>query len=446
MNHFPECGSPGTLPSVSQRTIPVSVPAVSRRARASRSLLTAAFAAVVVGLVPAGAQAAARVEKVEIPSSKGYVDLSATKLNRPAKSLTATVVLPEGYDAEPQREWPVLYLLAGVGDTSDAYVDPKKGNVLKVAAGFPGIIVTPESGRGYFTDWWRGGKRTGSQWERYMLEELIPFVEDRYRLAPGRNNRAIGGVSMGGFGGTLLSGQLPSYFGNAISVSGMLNAQSPEVVNVLPIDMGAPYTRVWGRPTGDYALGHNPVEMTINNANTRLWLSSGNGTPSNRFPFSFAAWTSGALAEQATRAHTLRFSARAKRDGADVTVFGYQGVHDWPYWRAAMPAMFSKWKPFTAASAPDPTSWKYKTIAPRGNVWGLGYKFDEAPTKLAIFERDGNVISGNGSGIVTFTPGAAFDDASGNGSRPDCAFTVTLPFEQTLPEGCGFDGTPAATR
>lgn len=402
-----------------------------------RAALTAAFVAIAAGLAPSPASAAQQVETIDVPSSKGYVDLSQTRLNKATK-LQANVLLPDGYDADPSKRWPVVYLLAGVGDNMTAWLDPKKGDARKTFKDFPGIVVMPESGRGYFTDWWRGGTREGSRWERYYFEEVIPTIESKYRILPGRQNHAIGGLSMGGYGGTLFVGQLPSYFGSAFSLSGLLDLQSPEVVTVLPIDIGSPYTRIWGRDRGPYATTHNPTKMVGNNVGSRVYVSAGDGKPSTKYEFNFSAWTSGSVAELSVRTQSLRYAARSREAGVDITYAGRTGAHDWPYWRADIPRLL-KWGLFNAPPVTDPaanTSWTYRTMAPHGNAWSLGYKFATAPTDVVTLQRAGQVVKGAGKGTVTITPGAADADATGNGTKTECAFTVALPFEHTLPAGC----------
>lgn len=392
-----------------------------------------------LALAPSPAGAAQRLETIDLPSTAGNIDLAQTRLNRPATKLQANVLLPDGYDAEPGKRWPVLYLLAGVGDNMTAWADPKKGDVRKTLAGFPGIVVMPESGRGYFVDWWRGGTRQGSAWERYYLEEVIPGIESRYRIAPGRANHAIGGISMGGYGGMTLSAALPSYFGNAISLSGLLDLQAWGSVNVLPLDIGSPYSRIWGLPTGPYATVHNPVKLAPQLVGTRLYLYNGNGTVDTRYPFNFSASTSGSVAEQEVRNQTMRFANTVRAAGGTALTYStHTGVHDWPYWRAEL-AGLRKWNPFGAppiADAAQATSWSYATMAGRGNVWGLGFKLDRLPRSIVTLRRSGQQLSAEGVGTITITPGAADADASGNGTKTQCAFTTTLPFTRTLPEGC----------
>lgn len=91
---------------------------MSPRARSSRRWLRGVLAAAAFTLLPVhAAHAAARYEEIDLPSTKGNIDLSYVKLNR-LTSLMATVRLPDGYDEQPDKRWPVLYLLPGIGDNS----------------------------------------------------------------------------------------------------------------------------------------------------------------------------------------------------------------------------------------------------------------------------------------------------------------------------------------
>ena len=84
-------------------------------------------------------------------------------------ALRVNVLLPDGYDERSSRRYPVLYLLHGVGDAYDSWALPGQGEILDVARGFPGFIVMPEADRGFYTNWWNGGRRGDPGWERYHL-------------------------------------------------------------------------------------------------------------------------------------------------------------------------------------------------------------------------------------------------------------------------------------
>ncbi|HEY0586958.1 MAG TPA: alpha/beta hydrolase-fold protein [Pseudoduganella sp.] len=120
----------------------------------------------------------------------------------------ASVYLPAGYSA--QRRYPVLYLLHGLAGNHHewpAYV--RAGAVLDtaIAAGkaVPMIVVMP-NGRALPDDRPPPDERKFSpehiagfaNFERDLLESLIPAIDKAYPTLAGRGQRAIAGLSMGG--------------------------------------------------------------------------------------------------------------------------------------------------------------------------------------------------------------------------------------------------------
>lgn len=117
------------------------------------------------------------------------------------------VYLPPGYFQSNTR-YPVLYLVHGAGDPAAAWVNVGATNVIldnliadKKAV--PMIVVMPFNGSNNPAPQAGGGRGGGapgavSPFENYMLKELIPAVEKKYRVAPGRQNRGMAGVSAGG--------------------------------------------------------------------------------------------------------------------------------------------------------------------------------------------------------------------------------------------------------
>ncbi len=63
-----------------------------------------------------------------------------------------------------------------------------------------------------------------------MLKTIVPMVGKRLHICSSRNDHAIAGLSMGGYGAIYLASQLPGYFGNAASFSGVLSPQSPDFI------------------------------------------------------------------------------------------------------------------------------------------------------------------------------------------------------------------------
>src|SRR4051794_36901947 len=107
---------------------------------------------------------AARIETWTTQS--GFVDPSKVQFNGPPrpKALRVNVYLPDGYDGK--AAFPVLYLLHGHGDAYDDWAS-SKGQVTEIAKNLGAVIVMPEGARGWYADWWNGGRRGAPAWERY---------------------------------------------------------------------------------------------------------------------------------------------------------------------------------------------------------------------------------------------------------------------------------------
>jgi enterochelin esterase family protein len=113
------------------------------------------------------------------------------------------IYTPPGY-GKTTRSYPVLYLLHGSNDTAAGWTMAGNANfvldnLLAESKAVPMIVVMPfghATPFGVLTP--AGGVSNDELFERYLLEDVIPTVEARYRVAPGRENRAIAGLSMGG--------------------------------------------------------------------------------------------------------------------------------------------------------------------------------------------------------------------------------------------------------
>lgn len=110
------------------------------------------------------------------------------------------VYTPPGYDQKRSARYPVLYLLHGNNDTAAGWTDVGKANfildnLLAEKKSVPMIIVMPW---GHAVPYDGPQSNNTATVERYLLEDVIPQVEKKYRVASGRKNRVIVGLSMGG--------------------------------------------------------------------------------------------------------------------------------------------------------------------------------------------------------------------------------------------------------
>ena len=113
-----------------------------------------------------------------------------------------SVYLPEGY-AESQIDYPVLYLLHGSGDDETGWLTKGKAkaildSLITNELSCPMIVVMPN---GYLEQ--TGLIKPTRLWMESTFEEnfsqLIAWTETHYRTLSNKENRAIAGLSMGGF-------------------------------------------------------------------------------------------------------------------------------------------------------------------------------------------------------------------------------------------------------
>jgi S-formylglutathione hydrolase FrmB len=139
------------------------------------------------------------------------------------KTLPYNVVLPVDYN-QPRakaKRYPVLYLLHGLTGHYDNWTTKTK--LADYAAQYAMIIVTPEGNNGWYID---SATVATDKYETYVIEELIPDVQRRYRTLDAREGRAIAGLSMGGYGAMKFGLKHPEMFALAASMSGAFSAAS----------------------------------------------------------------------------------------------------------------------------------------------------------------------------------------------------------------------------
>ncbi|MFD7019208.1 alpha/beta hydrolase [Streptomyces sp. NPDC059928] len=128
------------------------------------------------------------------------------------------ILLPTGYAANPAQRYPVFYFLHGASD------DPANPNLAYPAltAATSMITVIPDGGlRGWYTDWLDQSTAAGAQnWETFHVKQVIPFIDANLRTLATKQQRAIGGLSMGGFGALHYAQRHPELFGQVATLSG----------------------------------------------------------------------------------------------------------------------------------------------------------------------------------------------------------------------------------
>ena len=137
---------------------------------------------------------------------------------------------PAGYDQNPEKRYPVLYFLHGLGgnETSDsAAFSAMVSTAIKDGLLPPIICVFPNGG----VSWYQGDV------EKMIINELIPAIDRDYRTIAKAQSRALTGFSMGGYGSVYLSVMHPELFCAAGSLGGRLRANeqlTPAIEKAIP--------------------------------------------------------------------------------------------------------------------------------------------------------------------------------------------------------------------
>ena len=136
----------------------------------------------------------------------------------------ATVYLPSGYAANQTRRYPVVYLLHGYGGRDDTFTArlanlQESGDRLAAAQGFSSaIVVTPNAYTLHKGSMYSNSPTTGD-WERFIAEDLVAYMDGHYRTLPDRMSRGLAGHSMGGYGALRIGMKRPDVFGALYAMS-----------------------------------------------------------------------------------------------------------------------------------------------------------------------------------------------------------------------------------
>jgi S-formylglutathione hydrolase FrmB len=138
------------------------------------------------------------------------------------------VYVPPGYDDDPERRYPAIYVIQGYTGAQPMWHNrsafrptyPEAADALFAGGEAPPCVLV-------FVDAWTsyGGSQfvdspgTG-RYHSYLCDEVVPFVDGRYRTLAAAAHRGISGKSSGGFGAMITPMLRPDLFGGLASHAG----------------------------------------------------------------------------------------------------------------------------------------------------------------------------------------------------------------------------------
>jgi predicted alpha/beta superfamily hydrolase len=169
---------------------------------------------------------------------------------------TISVWLPPGYGLEPQRRFPVFYMHDGQNlfDAHTAFAgNPWRADEVaerEVRAGrvpplvIVGVANTPDRIAEYGPR--ADGEDRARDYARFLVEEVKPFIDARYRTRPEPEHTGVGGSSMGGLISLHLCRWHPDVFGRCAAMSPSLWWDRDSFLRTMTAEADWPQgSRVW---------------------------------------------------------------------------------------------------------------------------------------------------------------------------------------------------------
>lgn len=335
-------------------------------------------------------------------------------LGRP---INVRLLLPVDYLANPAEHYPVLYLFHGTGGRATDWITA--GGAEQTTAPYDLITVMPEvgfdgDGGFWFTNWVdRTTSHGPSQFEDYLIDSLIPWVDQNLRTIPSREGRAVAGLSQGGYGSSEMAARHPDMFVSMASFSGAPEiARDPQVFAgaigfIEAIEVGEdhvpPFSEL-GSPVTDRVNweGHDPATLIENLRGMSINLWTGTGVDG---PYDSSPDPAGSGIEAAVFVSTQHFYQHLVEAHIPASYDDYvYGTHSFPYWardlRAYVPKLMAAFAHPTA-----PASIFYTTIDRTWSQWGYDVSLQRSAEQEFSALRDGSArgftFTGSGSASVT---------------------------------------------
>jgi len=244
----------------------------------------------------------------------GTIERHEAFASRLVPARTVDVWLPPGYATDTSRRYPVVYMQDGQSlfDPALAFggidwaIDETMTRLIDEGRVRPAIVVGIwNTGMGRYSEYMPQKAATGDEvsfgvpgrptlaveqltsdlYLRFMVEELKPFVDGRYRTAAGRADTFVMGSSMGGLISAYAVSEYPEVFGGAACISTHWPAGDGAVVDYLSAHLPDPATHRFYFDHGTVTLDelYEPFQRRMDAAMLQAGYVDGTNWVSRRF-------------------------------------------------------------------------------------------------------------------------------------------------------------------
>ena len=206
----------------------------------------------------------------------------------------------------------MLYLLHGLyGD----YLNwDTRTKLEEYAANLPFLIVMPDAGNSWYTN---SASVPADKFEDFVAKDLIAEIDEKYNTIQERHQRAIAGLSMGGYGAIKLALKYPDLFVFAGSLSGAFNA--PQNLDELRPDFRANLLQVFGNSASPVRIDNDVFHILKSSTSTN-------------YPYFYLACGTSDFFLPVNREFVAQLSSRKLAYEYHET----PGGHTWEYWDGAL--------------------------------------------------------------------------------------------------------------
>ncbi|HEY6252129.1 MAG TPA: alpha/beta hydrolase family protein [Candidatus Angelobacter sp.] len=206
----------------------------------------------------------------------GRVECSSIKSKFMPNPVSYCALLPPSYDSQPAKKFPVLYFLHGLGGDQSFLVTSGGWNLIEDAQEQKQIgefvVVTPQADNSFYIN----SKDGRVHYDDFFVRDFIPQIEKHFRLLGNRAGRAIGGISMGGYGALRFAFKYPQMFVAVVAHMPALLEQLPQGSSQAGL---TPYLgTAFGRPMDEaYWKANTPFVFvrTANLAGMKIYFDCG---------------------------------------------------------------------------------------------------------------------------------------------------------------------------
>lgn len=246
------------------------------------------------------------------------------------KDVEYSLYLPPDYD-QSNRRYPVLYLLHGYSDDETgwtqfgevkAIADKQLQNMEMTSM----IIVMPDGG----VSWYINSADGKVKYEDFFIKEFIPHIDASLRTRPEKRYRGIAGLSMGGHGTMIMAVKYPQLFAVAAPLSAGIFTRD-ELINMPDENWDYVFSPPYGKNKGEARLTDHLKKNWI------LSLVTDASTEDlKKVKYYIDCGDKDFLIKGNMELHSILIDKKVPHEFRVR-----QGIHDWDYWRTALPEVFS---------------------------------------------------------------------------------------------------------